>query len=91
MESFVLFVAIGAALAGVYGHRQVGRNTARTIADVRSIPIDESDAHARRARAETVGRIQGLYLSGVMVPAAAGAALGALAWLVWKAFAWFFG
>jgi hypothetical protein len=57
MGSFVLFIIIGAALAGYYGHRQVGANTARSIADVRSIPIDESDAHVRRARAETIGRI----------------------------------
>jgi nitrate reductase NapE component len=90
MKSFVLFVVIGAALAGFYGHRQLGPNTARTIADVRSIPINESDAHARRARAATIGWIQGLHLSGVMIPAIAGAVLGVFGWLVWKAFVWLF-
>ena len=90
MQSFILFVMFGAVLAGFYGHRQVGRNTARSIADVRNVAIDESDVHMRRARAETVGRIQGIYLVGVAVPAIAGAALGVFGWLVWKVFVWFF-
>jgi hypothetical protein len=87
MESFVLFVVIGAAFAGFYGHRQLGRNTARTIADVKSIPINESDAHAQRARAAAIGRIQGLYLCGVAI---AGAVLGVFGWLVWRVFVWLF-
>jgi nitrate reductase NapE component len=90
MQSFVLFIVVGAALAGLYGHRQVSKSTARSIADVRAVAINESDAHMRRARAKTIGRIQGLYLSGVIVPATAGAVLGAFGWLAWKAFAWLF-
>jgi len=65
MQSFILFVVIAAGLAGFYGHRQVAARTARNIADVRAVPIDERDAQARRNRAETIGHIKGLYLSGV--------------------------
>jgi hypothetical protein len=81
MESFVWSVIVCAVLGGLYGHLEVFRITARTIADVRSIAIDENDAHARRARAETIGRIQGLYFANVMRPAIAGAVLGVFAWL----------
>jgi hypothetical protein len=88
MKSFILFAAIGAVVAGFYGHRQVGRNVARSIDDVRSVVINESDIHARRKRGETIGRIQALYLVGAGVPAIVGAVLGVFGWLVWKAFTW---
>jgi len=79
--SFLVAVLVGAIIGFFWGLSKVLASGRRAIADIKSIPIDDSRA-ARTQRAQAVGYQQGLMLGagyfGGALGAIAGAILGAI-------------
>jgi hypothetical protein len=79
----VLGVAcLGAFLAVGYTLGRTSDSYRQAVALIRDTPIDETNPAERRARAEAIGRQQGLRLGACMVAAVIGAIVGSLLGLV---------
>jgi hypothetical protein len=87
---FLTCIGVGAILGGTCGHLAIAGRTQRSLEDVHSVSIDETDPAERRARSRTVGRIEGLHLSAVIMLAFVGGAAGLAVWLLTFAFDFFF-
>jgi tetrahydromethanopterin S-methyltransferase subunit D len=86
MLVFLAFLLVGAAIGFVWAWAYLTPNTVRTVAEVRSTPINEDDREIRLTRARTIGHIKGLRLGASLFGGALGAAGGLLVWAAWKVF-----
>ena len=76
----MLFILVGTLLGATLGvNYSLGRtsyNYRIAVAQIANIQIDESDAHARKARSHAVGYQRGLVLSACLVMGGIGAFVG---------------